>query len=58
MVSPRVSVVVTRPLLAFLEREAERLDVSVSEVCRRLLDRVREEREGAAERANERKPGA
>lgn len=32
----------TEPQLRWLEREAKRLDVSVSEVLRRILDEARE----------------
>jgi hypothetical protein len=32
----------TDPQMRWLEREAKRLDVSISEVIRRILDQVRE----------------
>jgi hypothetical protein len=42
--TPRQTVVFTRPQWAVLQEEAARLDVSVSEVIRRIIDGWREER--------------
>ncbi len=39
---PRMTVVLTEPLLAWLRSEAERLGIPVNELIRRLLDKERE----------------
>lgn len=38
---PRITVVLTEPLLAWLRAEAERLGIPVNELIRRLLDKAR-----------------
>jgi hypothetical protein len=38
----RAHIMLTDPQMRWLEREAKRLDVSISEVIRRILDQVRE----------------
>lgn len=38
----RRSVLLTDPQAAFLDREAERLDISVADLIRRIIDRHRE----------------
>jgi hypothetical protein len=34
----------TKPQIEYLQREAERLDITVSEVIRRIIDQYREEK--------------
>ena len=41
MPPPRMSIVLSEPLLAWLREEAARLGIPVSEVIRRLLDKAR-----------------
>lgn len=42
MANARINIVVTKPQLLWLEREAKRLGIRVGEVIRRLLDQVRD----------------
>ena len=42
MANTRINIVVTKPQLLWLEREAKRLGIRVGEVIRRLLDQVRD----------------
>ena len=42
--SPRMSISLTRPQLAFLEQEAERLGLTVADLIRRIIDQYREAR--------------
>lgn len=41
MALPRLTVVLTEPLLAWLRAEAERLGIPVNELIRRMLDKGR-----------------
>lgn len=40
MENQRINIVVTKPQLAWLKREAERLGIRIGEVIRRALDQV------------------
>lgn len=40
--SPRLSISLTEPQLAFLRAEAERLGISVADLIRRIIDQHRE----------------
>ncbi len=38
----RVSIILTEPQLAWLKAEAERLDIPVNELIRRIVDKARD----------------